>query len=187
MKANTGGPWGLLAQFAKKIAVAEAKPTQLAALGQNLGEANESAEVRARALVQAVVTDADKKVTVAPNGVITVPAAACSGAQVLGSFLGGHQLFSGGGVISFDVEVPAAGAYALTARVTTVQDNPRMQLSVNQGKDVVEIPVPYTLGLWQPTAPVRVSLSAGKNTLRLTRPEGSRGLSIKEFTLTPVK
>lgn len=187
MKPNTGGPWGLLSQFAKKIAVAEAKPTQLAALGQNLGEANESAEVRARALVQAVVTDADKKITVAPSGVITVPAAACSGAQVLGSFLGGHQLFSGGGVISFDVEVPSAGSYALTARVTTVQDNPKVLISVNQAKDVAEMPVPYTKGLWQPTAPVRVSLNKGKNTVRLTRTEGSRGLSIKEFTLTPVK
>jgi hypothetical protein len=30
-----------------------------------------------------------------------------------------------------------------------------------------------------------ITIAAGKNTLRLTRPAGSRGLSIKEFTLTP--
>jgi len=32
-----------------------------------------------------------------------------------------------------------------------------------------------------------VVLTQGKNTLRFTRPAESRGLSIREFTLTPVK
>jgi hypothetical protein len=30
-------------------------------------------------------------------------------------------------------------------------------------------------------------LAPGKNTLRIVRPDGSRGLSIREFVLTPVK
>jgi hypothetical protein len=124
---------------------------------------------------------------VGPNGVITIPAAACGGAQILGSFGGGHQLFSGSGAITCDVEVPGAGNYALTARVATVQDNPQLLLTANDAKEAVEIAVPYTIGMWQQTPPARLTLAKGKNSLRLSRPAGSRGLAIKEFTLTPVK
>jgi hypothetical protein len=187
MKPDTGGFWSILALFQKKAIAAEAKPVQLAALGTELGEANQSAEERARALVQATVTEADKQITIDSSGVITIPAAACGGAQVLGSFLGGQQLFSGGGVITCEFDVPKAGGYALTARLATVQDNPNMLLTINDAKDEVQIPVPYTMGLWQKTSPVEVTLTQGKNSLRFTRPEGSRGLAIKEFTLTPVK
>jgi hypothetical protein len=186
MKPGTGGFWNVLSVYAKKAAAADAKSAPLAALGEDLGEANESAEVRARALVQATVTDADKKVIVAPNGAITIPAAACGGANVLGSFSGGHQLFSGGGTITCNVEVPRAGKYALTARVSTVQDNPKMQLVANTSAPV-SIAIPYTIGKWAETPAAEVTLTQGKNTLRFTRPEGSRGLSIKEFILTPVK
>ena len=187
MKPDTGGFWNILALFQKKAIAAKAKPVELAALGTELGEANQSAEERARALVKATVTEADKQVTLGTNGVITIPAAACGGAQVLGSFLGGHQLFSGGGAITCDFEAPNAGSYTLAMRVATVQDNPGLQLTVNDAKEAVQIPVPYTIGLWQETTPVRISLTRGKNSLRFTRPEGSRGLAIKEFTLTPVK
>ena len=187
MKPGPVGFWNSLAILKKKVAIAGAKPAQLAALGTELGEANESAEVRARALVKAEVTEADKKIVVGADGGITIPAAACGGAQILGSFLGGHQLFSGGGVITCEFEAPAAGVYALSARVVTVQVNPKMSLAVNDAKDAVEVELPYTVGRWQPTAPVRVTLAKGKNTLRFTRPEGSRGLAVKEFTLTPVK
>jgi hypothetical protein len=186
MKPGTGGFWNVLSVYAKKAAVPNSKSAPLAALGEDLGEANESAEVRARALVQATVTDADKKISVAPNGTITIPAAACSGAHVLGSFAGGHQLFSGGGTITCNVEVPRAGKYTLTARVSTVQDNPKMQLVANTSSPIA-IAIPYTIGMWAETPAVEATLTQGKNTLRLTRPEGSRGLSIKEFTLTPVK
>ena len=187
LKPASAGLWSNLAQFQKMAIVADDKPVQLAAQGTELGEANESAEVRARALVKAEVTEADKKVTVGPNGVITIPAAACGGAQILGSFGGGHQLFSGSGAITCDVEVPGAGNYALTARVATVQDNPQLLLTANDAKEAVEIAVPYTIGMWQQTPPARLTLAKGKNSLRLSRPAGSRGLAIKEFTLTPVK
>ena len=187
MKPDSGGWWSNLAQFQKMAIVADVKPVQLAARGTELGEANESAEAKARALVKAEVTEADKKVAVGPNGVITIPAAACGGAQILGSFGGGHQLFSGSGAITFEIEVPGTGNYALTARVATVQDNPKLLLTANDAKEAVEIAVPYTIGMWQQTPPAQLTLAKGKNNLRLARPEGSRGLAIKEFTLTPVK
>jgi hypothetical protein len=185
LKPGTGGFWNVLSLFAKKAAAA-GKGAAPAALGENLGEANESAEVRSRALVKATVTDADKKIITAPNGMITIPAAATSGAQILGSFSGGQQLFSGGGAITCDVEIPRGGKYALIARVATVQDNPKMQLVANSTSPV-EIAIPYTIGKWEQTPAAEVALTQGKNTLRFNRPEGSRGLSIKEFTLTPVK
>jgi hypothetical protein len=186
LKPGTGGLWNLLSVYAKKAAVVGQPAKPLAALGEELSEANESAEVRARALVKATVTPADKKVVVGGDGKITIPAAACGGAQVLGSFGGGHQLFSGGGTITCDVEVAQAGTYALTARVVTVQDNPSIKLSVGKAAPV-DLVVPYTVGQWQQTAPVSVALASGKNTLRFVRPDGSRGLSIREFVLTPVK
>ena len=185
LKPGSGGFWGMMALYSKKAAVGD-KSAAPAALGENLGEANESAEVRSRALVKATVTDADKKIAVSPNGTITIPAAACGGAQILGSFAGGHQIFSGGGTITCDVEIPRPGKYALTAKVVTVQDNPKMQLVANSTSPV-DITIPYTIGKWQQTPAAEVTLTQGKNSLRFTRPEGSRGLSIREFTLTPVK
>lgn len=185
LKPGTGGFWNVLSVFIRKAAAGD-RIAAPAALGENLGEANESAEVRARALVKATVTEADKKIIVAPNGTIAIPAAACGGAQILGSFAGGHQLFSGGGTITCDVEIPRAGKYVLTAKVVTVQDNPKMQLVANNASPV-EIEVPYTIGKWGETPAAQVTLNQGKNTLRFTRPAESRGLTIKEFTLTPVK
>jgi len=186
LKPGSGGMWNLLAVYAKKAAVAGQAAAPLAALGEELSEANESAEVRARALVKATVTADDKKVLVASDGTITVPAAACSGAQVLGSFGGGHQLFSGGGAITCEVEVAQAGTYTLTALVVTVQDNPKIKLSVGKAAPV-DLTIPYTVGRWEQTSPVTVALESGKNTLRFVRPDGSRGLSVKEFVLKPVK
>jgi hypothetical protein len=115
-----------------------------------------------------------------------VTAAACGGAQILGSFAGGHQIFSGGGTITCDVEIPRPGKYALTAKVVTVQNNPNMQLVANAASPV-EIAIPYTIGKWQQTPAAEITLTQGKNSLQLTRPAESRGLTIKEFTLTPVK
>jgi hypothetical protein len=186
LKPGKTGLWSLLSVYAKKAAVAGQVAAPLAALGENLGEANESAEARSRALVKATVTAADKKVVVAPDGALTIPAAACGGAQILGSFGGGHQLFSGGGTITMEVEVPRAGNYTLTARVATVQDNPKINVVVGKSAPV-EMAVPYTVGKWETTTPIEVTLAAGKNSLRLVRPDGSRGLSIREFVLTPIK
>lgn len=49
-------------------------------------------------LVKAAATDADRKVIIGANGVITIPAAACGGVQPTKSFLGGLQAFCGGSI-----------------------------------------------------------------------------------------
>ena len=185
-KKGSGGLWNIMALFAKKAIVADAKPRQLAALGTKLGEANESAETKAQAVVKTAVADADKKVAVDSKGVITIPAAACSGSvQPMKSFLGGLQLLCGGGAFHCDLDVPRAGKYALTARVVTVHEGRSLQLTANNARNPVDMAIPYTCGLWQTTKPVEVSLGQGKNVLNFSKPTGN--VTIKDFTLTPVK
>lgn len=161
------------------------KAVELGPLGEELGEANESPEATTRSVSKTRGEDADGKIVVDRDGVITIPAAACGGAQLMKSFLGGQQIFSGQGTIHCDVSVPRAGKYLLTARVASVQDSPYLQLTTKKDQQAVEIAVPYTMGKWEQTTPVEVSLVNGRNSLLFTRPAGSRGLAIKDFTLTP--
>jgi len=123
-------------------------------------------------------------VTVGANGVITIPAAACTGVQPTKSFLGGLQAFCAG---SFNcaLDVPQPGKYRLTARVVTVRDGGKVQLTVNNATETVEVAIPYTCGKWEQTPPVEVTLVRGKNTLSFSKP--ARGFTLKEITLTPVK
>ena len=51
----------------------------------------------------------------------------------------------------------------------------------------MEVAVPYTIGMWQQSNPVEVVLVKGRNVLQIALKEGSRGVAIKDFTLTPVK
>ena len=104
------------------------------------------------------------------------------------SFSGGMQLHCTGGFkAEYAVEAPRAGKYALTARVATVQEGQKFLVAANDAKAPVEIAVPYTIGMWQQTQPVEISLVNGKNVLHFALTDGSRGVTIKEFTLTPVK
>jgi hypothetical protein len=161
-----------------------AKAKTLAAVGTHLGEANESAETKAAVVVKAAVTDADKKVVVGSDGAITIPAAACSGVQPTKSFLGGLQAFCGGN-FNCGVDVPNPGKYLLTARVVTVRDGGKIQLTANGTRDAVDIVIPYTCGQWEQTKPVEVTLAQGKNVLGFSQPE--RGFTLKAITLIPVK
>lgn len=184
-RAGGGGWWNAVALFAKKVIVAEAKPVQLAALGTELAEANESAETKAMAVAKATITDADKKIVITPDGVITIPASVCrEGAQLMNSFLGGQQLLCGGGAFGYEVHVPRAGKYMLTARVVMVHDDLHLQLTPNNAKNPIDMVIPYTCGMWQNTAPVEVALVQGKNVLGFSKPTNS--FAIKCFTLTPV-
>ena len=72
-------------------------------------------------------------------------------------------------------------------RVVTAQEGQKLLVQANEAKTPVEIAVPYTCGLWKQTQPVELSLVNGKNVLHFAVKDGSRGVTIKEFTLTPVK
>lgn len=183
-----GGYWSGIAHY-YTVALAS-KAVNLGPLGQELGEANESKENEE--LAKAELTEADQKIIIGPDGVITIPAVAHSVHSgrfaSMKSISDGFQVHAGGGFKSeYDVSVPRAGKYALSIRVATAQMGQKFVLAVNNGKAPVEIPVPYTTGIWQQTPPVVFSLNSGKNSIDLSITDGSRGVSIKDLSLTPVK
>lgn len=182
-KKVTGGIWSRMAYFSSLIL--SEKSVALGPLGQELGEANE----KEQKLVTAALTDADKKITVGSDGTITIPAVAhgkgSGKASTMKSIDTGMQIHGLGGFKApYEIDVPKAGKYQLTARVATAQTGQIFIYSIN-GK-ATEAPVPYTTGLWQKTDPIELELSAGKNTLNFELKEGSRGVTIKDFTLSPV-
>jgi hypothetical protein len=74
--AAASGFWNGVALYRQRATIEKAKAVTLAAVGTDIGEANESKE---KDVVKAVtVTEADKKIVVGQDGVITIPAVACS-------------------------------------------------------------------------------------------------------------
>ena len=107
------------------------------------------------------------------------------------SNLGGKQLhYSRNGQpeeFEYTFDAPAAGKYALTARVVTPSWKQRLLVAANDAKEPTDIALPYTVGMWDKTPPAEVTLVKGRNVLRFSRNEPVKGLTIKDFTLTPVK
>jgi hypothetical protein len=184
-KKIAGGFWSNLALYESRVLAAKA--ATLGPLGQELGEANE----KEQKVVSEVVT-ADQQKVIEKNGVITIPSVAhgkgTGKAAAMKSYSGGGmQLHALGGFkTEYDLEAPAAGKYTLTAKVATIQEGQIFILSANSAQPA-ELSVPYTLGAWQDTKPLQVTLEKGKNTLHFELKTGSRGVTIKDFTLSPVK
>lgn len=183
-KKIAGGLWSHVALYQMKV-LAESSST-LGPLGQDLAEANE----REQKISSATVSKADTEISV-NQGVITIPAAAHSKVSgksaAMKSFSGGMQIHALGGTkAEYVVEVPRSGKYAITSRVATVQDGQQATISVNAAKPLAMM-IPYTVGMWQTSAPVEVILQQGKNTIQYELLTGSRGVTIKEFALTPLK
>lgn len=102
--------------------------------------------------------------------------------------------------VVYEIEVPAAGNYALTADVVTVNREQFFLVTANDAKEPVRMEMPYTVGKWGVTASVTVSLTKGVNKLTFNRTvipdfikEGYKfagpeygGITIKEFTLKPL-
>ncbi len=53
-------------------------------------------------------------------------------------------------------------------------------------RTMVDVEVPFTLGNWDTTKPVTIDLKEGRNTLQFTLRPPNKGLTIKNFILTPV-
>jgi hypothetical protein len=192
-KGVAGGFWSAAAHYQTLAIAAATKAVVLAPVGQDVAEASESKEKDK--VEQAKLSEADQKTVVGQNGVITIPAVLCSksaGIIAMKSFASGMQLHCVRDLKSeqkFECtfEAPQAGKYALAARVVTVQSDQKLLLTPNDAKEPVKIAVPYTLGRWEQTQPVEIALVKGKNVLRFTRPAPSRGVTIKQFTLTPIR
>jgi len=194
--SGTTGFWNNVALYQQRAIIEEAKAVALAAVGEELGEANES-NVKYD-VEDASLSDLDKKIVVSKDGVITIPAAACSkptkstGKIVfMKSDSGGKQLHysRNGGPQNFEYAFKAAaGTYALTAQVAVPSCDQHLLVAVNSVKVPVDIALPLTVGLWGTTAPVKITLAKGDNELTFSRGgENIRGLTVKKITLTPVK
>jgi hypothetical protein len=179
-----GGFWSRVALFQSRGLAANAP--DLGALGQELAEANESEQK----LQSETAAKADREIQ-EKDGVFTVPAVAhkeTSGkSATMRSFAGGMQIHAFGGFkTEYKINTSRPGNYLLTAKVATAQTGQVFHFTVNNG-EAVEQPVPYTIGLWQTTEALPVTLKSGTNNLHFEIAEGSRGVTIKEFTLTPAK
>lgn len=196
-RTGSTGIWNDVALYHQRAIIERAKAVALAAVGTDIGEANES---KIKKVVKAeVMTDADKVISASPDGVITIPAVASSKPtnstgriRFMKSNLGGMQLhYSRMGQaeeFEYTFDAPAAGKYALTARVVTTSANQHLLVAANDAKEPADIAVPFTIGMWDKTAPVELALVKGRNVLRFSREgENIKGLTIKEFTLTPLK
>lgn len=182
-----GGFWSRLGHY--QTVVIASKSAALGPLGQEFAEANEPQERDKPKSV--AVSAAEQRVSV-KDGIITIPAAAHDKPtgifSAMKSFSGGSQLHCLGGFkTQYAFKVPQAGKYTLTARVATVQEGQKFLFATNDAKQPVETTVPYTLGMWQQTPPIEVILERGKNVLHFELKQDSRGVTIKDLTLTAVK
>lgn len=187
--------WYGASLYLQKNVIASAKAKTLAAVGTDIGEANETKEHVEIAKVK--ITEKDRKVSADKKGIITIPASATSkptrstgkilfldsvlgGKQLHYSRTGGHQIFE------YTFKAPAAGKYHLTAHVVTPSWRQNLFVSANRAKDKVELPLPHTVGLWEKTEAVVIELTKGENVLTFSREGDVKGVTIKDFTLTPI-
>ncbi len=88
----------------------------------------------------------------------------------------------------YKVIAPRSGKFTLTAQVVTANYNQRLNVSVNDADSEITMEMPFTVGNWQGSKPVTLTLKKGENTMRFWRNQPPQyGLAIKDFTLTPVK
>lgn len=188
-----GGLWNALAFYKKLAIVEDAKIVEVSLTGEELAESNDAAAPEE--FPQIELTEEDKKMVIDVNGVITIPVAACSSpkstekVRFMKSVNGGVQLhYNLAGVrpelLKYTIEAPAAGKYVLKANVVTVTLNGGFLLRLNR-RTLIDVEVPYTLGKWEHTKPVTLDLKEGRNTLQFTVRPPNKGLTIKDFTLTP--
>lgn len=183
-----GGFWSNIGRY--QAALLAANAVTQGPLGQELGEANEAPEKAFAA--QAPVDAAGEQVAVRADGAIAVPAALhgkhAGPRAAMRSFGGGMQIHVGGGFKArYEFDAPTAGTYRLTLRLATLQTGQQMQVTANGAATPVPLPVPYTTGLWQQSAPVELALVGGRNAVDFELLAGSRGVTIKELVFEPVR
>lgn len=201
-----GGFWDGLAFYMKRAVVEAANLEQAAADAElaalSADEARllgESDKVLGDGEIEEIeISEEDKKIVVAKDGTITVPAVACSGPRnntakvaFLKSWENGMQIHyqrlgKRPELLKYTVEAPAAGKYELTMNVCTVSKPAPVIARLNR-RTLVNKTLPYTKGSWQRTEPEIIELREGRNTIQLTFRAPNRGVSIKEFQLKPVK
>ena len=177
------------AKLAAEAALAQAQTNELTAAKAVLADMD---PLLVHDKMDAKLIKAALLASAAPHGLAEFAAVlhdkATGSSMALKSFSGGMQLNCDGGFkTQYAFEAPQAGKDVLTARVATLQEGQKFRFAANAATTPVDLAVPYTIGLWQQTQPLEVTLAKGPNVLNFESQEGSHGVAIKEFTLTPVK
>jgi hypothetical protein len=203
-----GGFWNALAFHKKEVIVADAaiakseeekKLANMTAedartlLGESEADLSETFDTKAY-----VIPEEHKKIVIAEDGTITIPAASCAkptsntgrilfmenyaktGTQVHYARLGKEP-----DLLTYYIEAPRDGKYMLTLDVCTVAPGQNGHLRLNR-RTSLDLEFPYTSGMWEQTKPAEVELKEGRNTLMLTSKTG-RGFTMREMKLVPVK
>lgn len=189
--------WQSAAMVVQSAIIDRLGVNSLDAVGEDIGESNESAIREKIAAVE--IPAEERKITTDAKGVITIPAAATTSptnntdiVRFMPSNLGGTQLhytrYGGSDTFAYTFDAPKAGKYALTARLATPASMQHLFLVVNGAKESIDIPLPNTIGLWGELEPVVIELKQGENTLSFHRGHFfMRGVTIKDFKLAPVE
>ena len=198
-----GGFWNGLAFYKKRAMVedheAAAAGEELAGLTEEEARLlGESDRILGKEGAKEIKIPAEfKKVRIAKDGTLTIPAVACSSPSnntnkvaFLKSWDKGMQLHyqrlgNRPEILRYTVEVPAAGKYELTLNVCTVSQKYEVIARLNR-RTLVNTILPYTKGSWELTEPKTVELREGRNSIQLTFRAPNRGVSIKEFRLKPL-
>jgi hypothetical protein len=89
--------------------------------------------------------------------------------------------------VRYEVQIPKAGKYALSARVVTMNYHQMLQVAVNDQSGLIRMDLPFTCGDWQDSEPVALDLKQGTNFLEFSRAEAPQnGIAAKSFTLKPL-
>ena len=145
------------------------------------------------------IPDEDKKIIVADNGTITVPAVACASpdnntdkVQFMNSFGSGMQIHyqrmgNRPEILRYYVQAPAAGKYEISAVISTVSpEGLDLTYRINR-RTIVETTLHYTKGEWEQSKPQVIELREGRNSIMMTFRSPNRGVSIKSLQFKPVK
>jgi formylglycine-generating enzyme required for sulfatase activity len=90
--------------------------------------------------------------------------------------------------IEYKIEAPKAGKYSLTAKVCTANYDQSIFVSANGADSEVTMAMPFTVGKWQDSKPITLTLKEGENTLHFSRGNPpQKGVAVKSFTLKPVQ
>lgn len=192
-----GGFWDSLAFCKKQALVKDAEMKAVELTGGDLGESDHLIGDEVGKEVD--IPEENTKIVMAEDGAITIPSVACYSPrkptdrvvfmktwdekdfQLHYSRLGSRPE-----LVKYRIEAPAAGEYELTAQLSTVSMKQEMIFRINREEPVTH-GIPYTKGSWGQMPPLKVKLEKGRNTISMTARAPNRGVSIKSFTLKPVK
>ena len=74
----------------------------------------------------------------------------------------------------------------LLLKITTTSDGGDSKTCGSKSIWVVSFVIPYTMGEWKVTDPIKIALHSGTNVLHFTRKIPDFGLTLKDLVLIPV-